>query len=804
MSVPTEDEKDLSTPITDILRGEGPEITLMRWRLESLGNDPVPARVEPVAASSWPDAESRAAEARLRGRGINLPWTYGQEFGDKETKVVGLRAGGVGLVYIVESIQFGETRTYAAKTLQSFLRADYLLLPQTAQEKIAQSFLEEALPWLEMGQHPNVVPLVALKNIVHPSFQRNVPFILSRFMPMGSLERHLAENNRLSLKACLELGIQLCDGLLHTYRHGLKVHLDLKPDNIMMAADGVFKVTDFSSGVFGTFGYMAPEQVLAYWRHRGERLVCYDFPLDHRADQFAIGLIVLTAFLGQHPFPICSAARDSLSLARSYLENTNHRTPGADLSPSVQIILAHTLQSHPKDRYPSLSALRKELSDVYEAKFHPFRTPSEAVDDSPASWYTRGKAYATLGQHGKAAGQFDEARKRFRRILGSEIEEAWCTVALGRAYWDTGRLMEAGRCHNEALEIFRRIPGTSIEQAGCLDNLGAVAESTARYREAERCLREALAIYRQIPGTELDQANCMMNLGIVYKSTGQFGEAERCHREALAIYRQIPGIERQKANCIMNIGVVYESVGQFGEAEQCYGEALEFFRRIPGTDIEKARCTHNLGFIYCSTGRFAEAERYFEQALGTYRHVPGTEIEQVAATVGLGNVYQSTGRFSEAERSFIEALNLCEGIAGTDLEQARCTHNLGVVYWSTGRLAEAERLYGEALKIYRRIPGTDLKQANCMMSLANLYSRTGRFEEADKCYSHVLRICQRFPGAEITEAGCMLNLGLLHLQMSRHSEALEYAREALELCQNLDPVATSRIRALCNKILGRA
>jgi len=204
---------------------EEPKGTLTRWRLEAITGpeQEVPsAPFEPSAALKWPDKASKEAERRrLNNKGIQIPWHYGDKFGDR-FKVIGLRAGGIGAVFFVEDTQF-EKRLYAAKTLQHFLHKQYLELPTGQQKNIADAFLEEALPWLEMGQHANIVPVHLLENIIHPTTRRNVPFVFSEFMEKGDLRNLVMEKERL-LEETFNVGLQICEGLLHAYKHGLSAH----------------------------------------------------------------------------------------------------------------------------------------------------------------------------------------------------------------------------------------------------------------------------------------------------------------------------------------------------------------------------------------------------------------------------------------------------------------------------------------------------------------------------------------------------------------------------------------------------
>ena len=123
---------------------QGSEI-LTAWRMEELSKFepsyyPEPSKPTPPFApsaspesSNWPDEQSRMAEEFLMNRGIQIHWHYGDKLGDDFT-VVGLRVGGSGVVFFVESERYGQKRVYAAKTLRRFLQDDYLSLSSPEQK----------------------------------------------------------------------------------------------------------------------------------------------------------------------------------------------------------------------------------------------------------------------------------------------------------------------------------------------------------------------------------------------------------------------------------------------------------------------------------------------------------------------------------------------------------------------------------------------------------------------------------------------------------------------------------------------
>jgi len=118
-------------------------------------------------------------------------------------------------------------------------------------------------------------------------------YLVIEYMPGGSLEDLRLKTYRLSVDDALRIARQVCEGLSYAHRRGI-VHCDLKPGNILFAADGTAKVADFgiahvsshearsqhwaTTGAFvaGTLEYMSPEQL------DGERS-------DPRIDLYALG-----------------------------------------------------------------------------------------------------------------------------------------------------------------------------------------------------------------------------------------------------------------------------------------------------------------------------------------------------------------------------------------------------------------------------------------------------------------------------------------------------------------------------------
>jgi hypothetical protein len=127
------------------------------------------------------------------------------------------------------------------------------------------------------------------------------PWLVSAFVPGPSLQAVVGEHGGLPARALRVLAAGLAEGLDAIHKCAL-VHRDLKPGNVIMAADGP-RVIDFgiaraldatsytvTGSVAGTPGYMSPEQA------RGDR------DIGPAGDVFALGSVLAFASTGAAPF----------------------------------------------------------------------------------------------------------------------------------------------------------------------------------------------------------------------------------------------------------------------------------------------------------------------------------------------------------------------------------------------------------------------------------------------------------------------------------------------------------------------
>jgi serine/threonine protein kinase/Tfp pilus assembly protein PilF len=157
--------------------------------------------------------------------------------------------------------------------------------------------------------------------------------------------------------AICDIGIYLAEGLHHAHERGL-VHLDLKPSNILLAADAQPLLLDFHLAIQplrvgepapewfgGTPGYMSPEQETACAAAgRGGAAVV---AVDRRSDVYALGKLLYVALAGKEP------------TGGGPLPQLSRRN--AQVSDGLCDVIHKCLAHDPEDRYPDAASLAADL-----------------------------------------------------------------------------------------------------------------------------------------------------------------------------------------------------------------------------------------------------------------------------------------------------------------------------------------------------------------------------------------------------------------------------------------------------------
>ena len=160
------------------------------------------------------------------------------------------------------------------------------------------------------------------------------------------------------VEAICTIGACLAEALDYAHQRNV-VHHDIKPSNVLIAADGQPLLLDFHlaqpalqpglvtvTWMGGTPGYMAPEQEAALAALETGEPVPYR--VDGQADVFSLGLLLCEALAGKHPPVDEPVAR--------WLRKANPQ-----VSAGLADLLAKCMAHKPSDRYPGAAALADDL-----------------------------------------------------------------------------------------------------------------------------------------------------------------------------------------------------------------------------------------------------------------------------------------------------------------------------------------------------------------------------------------------------------------------------------------------------------
>jgi eukaryotic-like serine/threonine-protein kinase len=186
-------------------------------------------------------------------------------------------------------------------------------------------------------------------------------FLTMEYVSGTALSELLERDGRLPASAVYSIARQLARALSVAHEQGI-IHRDIKPQNIMLQADGTLKIMDFGIArlavrttaltqvgmAVGTPGYMAPEQLM-------------DADVDARADLYACGVVLYECLTGQLPHD----ASNPVLLIGRVLAGTPVPTPielAADTPPRLSEIVMRLLAADPADRTASAEVLYAQLT----------------------------------------------------------------------------------------------------------------------------------------------------------------------------------------------------------------------------------------------------------------------------------------------------------------------------------------------------------------------------------------------------------------------------------------------------------
>lgn len=260
------------------------------------------------------------------------------------------KIGSGGMSSVFKAIDRESDRAVAVKVLP----------PGLDEEQSFKARFEREAKILMRLRHPNIVPILDFGEV------DGVYYIVMPLMEVGTLRERI-NSGPLKPEEGAHIVRQIAEALQHAHDMDL-VHRDVKPSNILLDEEGNAWLSDFGtarvldatanltgSSLIGTPQYMSPEQA------RGD-------PVTHRADVYALGVVLYQMSTGKLPFNAQSPLAIAMKHASEPLPHPNAINP--KLPEAIAHVLIKALEKRPQDRFPSALALSEAfqlaLDNVYD------------------------------------------------------------------------------------------------------------------------------------------------------------------------------------------------------------------------------------------------------------------------------------------------------------------------------------------------------------------------------------------------------------------------------------------------------
>ncbi len=657
-----------------------------------------------------------------------------------------LGSGGIGIVYLVEREVAGVRQRSALKVLS----------PHAAGPSFVDRFEKERR---------------ILASLDHPYITRMLdagldgeqqPYLVMEYVDGQHLDVYCDEL-KFSVENRLRLFLKICEGVDYAHRN-LVVHLDLKPSNILVTADGTPKLLDFGTSKLvaidghvtttlqATPSYASPEQM----RNEAVTTAC---------DVYSLGAILYELLAGRQlngGYSIAAILErvveekepSKLNETVTELAAENRRlTQGrlrSVLAGDLSTIVRKCLSGKPFDRYSSVLALKEDIARYLEGR-------------------------PVLAQRQTAFYHLSKFVRRNRgKVIVSILTVMALVASLGSAWWGQRQALQEGQRAMRMQTFLYRLLSTSNsnytgkpastvreflmlgikilpdyikDRSDLLQAQLALAESiywNSDYVDSERLFGQIAESARAAHDSGVEAQARAYSADIAY-TFGRSDEALSRSATALEVSRR-PGVPpAARALCARSYALVRTERGEHTPEnlkllEYAVQEANE--NGLPAHDIGQYR--YYLASELATTGRLAEAEYQYDLATRMNDNDPLSMCDNGVILYGLGQLRRYQARDDEAAITFSKAYRhflTCYGAADPDTVRSHEQWALALV--RAGRAAEAVQTLEETLALSRKtLPAGSAQFYDSLEGLGGAYLQLNRVNDADRLSREALSVIE--------------------------------------------------------------
>ena len=322
-------------------------------------------------------------------------------------------SGGFGRVYRIRYIDWD---------MELAMKQPHEKIPGSKKQKM---FISECRNWFNLGVHPHIVRCHFVREV------NGTPSVFSEWIEKGSISNWIYRKNaavetnkdagkiqgrmgklyeggeNVALERILNIAIQFARGLNYAHKRGI-IHCDVKPDNVLIAADGTVKIADFGiAGLkegLGTQGeesiactrkYFSPEQ-----QHNIENPIKME--ITARTDIWSWAVSILEMFLCYNDWEDGVWAGTDCEY---YFNKALIPIPN-----DMKKLLRRCFLKNEFDRWDNFGEIEVHLLDIYESVTgYPYsRSATKSLIKTADILNNEALSYIEMGLHKKAEATWKE------------------------------------------------------------------------------------------------------------------------------------------------------------------------------------------------------------------------------------------------------------------------------------------------------------------------------------------------------------------------------------------------------------
>ena len=266
---------------------------------------------------------------------------------DRYRLVEQIGMGGMAIVYRAIDMRTGHN--VAVKVLRPEFNQDAEFVGRFQREAEAASKMT----------HHNIV------NLLDVGMDGENRYLVMEYVQGKTLKELIQEKGRLNPQVAAQVTIRILSALQHAHQNGI-IHRDIKPQNILVNADGHVKVADFGiarmadsstltrgDSVMGSVHYFSPEQASGQ-------------AADARSDIYSCGVVLYEMLTGEVPFDGDTAV--SVALKHVSEEPRSMRELNPAISRALDEVVMRALAKDGARRYQTAAEF---AGDLRKAVVHP-------------------------------------------------------------------------------------------------------------------------------------------------------------------------------------------------------------------------------------------------------------------------------------------------------------------------------------------------------------------------------------------------------------------------------------------------